>query len=153
MLPADGKIVAAGSSLGESTFTSDFFVVRYNSDDTLDESFGEGGRVTRERVLRITCPTLHRCEKCGLIDKLNVESVRLADLFTSSRRVCYHGLSASRDFPNVDDPGDTKNALRRVEPAGFAPDWWTWSVGAWLRRAASDRCARGHTRRFPTVGV
>ncbi|MEH2042211.1 putative Ig domain-containing protein, partial [Nostoc sp.] len=39
-LQADGKILVAGSS------TNNFAVVRYNSDGTLDTSFGTGGKVT-----------------------------------------------------------------------------------------------------------
>jgi uncharacterized delta-60 repeat protein len=42
-LQADGKIVAAGYSNG---FNEDFAVVRYNSDGTLDSSFGGTGIVT-----------------------------------------------------------------------------------------------------------
>jgi uncharacterized delta-60 repeat protein len=45
-LQADGKIVVVGASLGD--FTLDFFVVRFNSDGTLDEGFGEGGYVTTD---------------------------------------------------------------------------------------------------------
>lgn len=43
-IQADGKIVAAGSSYNGSDY--DFAVVRYNSDGTLDTSFGTGGIVT-----------------------------------------------------------------------------------------------------------
>jgi len=43
-LQPDGKILAAGSSDGTSS--GDFAVVRYNSDGTLDTTFGTGGKVT-----------------------------------------------------------------------------------------------------------
>jgi uncharacterized delta-60 repeat protein len=40
----DGRIVAAGVALGDRG--SDFGLARYDSDGTLDASFGTGGRVT-----------------------------------------------------------------------------------------------------------
>jgi uncharacterized delta-60 repeat protein len=43
-IQADGKIVAAGNSSNNST-DSDFAVVRYNTDGTLDTSFGGTGKV------------------------------------------------------------------------------------------------------------
>ncbi len=49
-IQSDGKILVAGTSnftLGTSSFTSgDFAVVRYNTDGTLDTTFGTGGIVT-----------------------------------------------------------------------------------------------------------
>jgi uncharacterized delta-60 repeat protein len=42
----DGKIVVAGGAFPLFTFLGDFKVVRYNSDGSLDSSFGEGGIVT-----------------------------------------------------------------------------------------------------------
>jgi uncharacterized delta-60 repeat protein len=48
VLQSDGKIVVVGDALGESTFTVDFFVARYNSDGSVDESFGVGGYVTTD---------------------------------------------------------------------------------------------------------
>src|SRR5262249_56341958 len=42
----DGKIVAAGMALGD--LGSDFAVTRYNSDGTLDTSFGINGIVTTD---------------------------------------------------------------------------------------------------------
>ena len=42
----DGKIVVAGSAGIPSNSTDEIAVVRYNSDGTLDQSFGEGGKVT-----------------------------------------------------------------------------------------------------------
>jgi uncharacterized delta-60 repeat protein len=42
-IQADGKIVAAGGAFGN---TDDFAVARYNSDGSLDLSFGIGGKVT-----------------------------------------------------------------------------------------------------------
>jgi len=44
VLLADGKIIAAGS--GGALFSSDFALVRYKSDGSLDTSFGTGGIVT-----------------------------------------------------------------------------------------------------------
>jgi uncharacterized delta-60 repeat protein len=45
-LQPDGKIVTAGIRfVGESAVTGDFVVARYNSDGTLDRTFGSGGRV------------------------------------------------------------------------------------------------------------
>jgi uncharacterized delta-60 repeat protein len=43
-LQPDGKIVAAGTSFGQFTI-SDFALTRYNTDGSLDSSFGTGGRV------------------------------------------------------------------------------------------------------------
>ena len=44
VLQSDGKIVAAGSSYNGSNY--DFAVVRYNTDGSLDTTFGTGGKVT-----------------------------------------------------------------------------------------------------------
>ncbi|MCB9248520.1 MAG: hypothetical protein H6613_08225 [Ignavibacteriales bacterium] len=43
-IQSDGKILVVGSS--ENVSNSDFLVVRYNSDGTLDNSFGSAGKVT-----------------------------------------------------------------------------------------------------------
>ena len=43
----DGKIIAAGKSLSP-THAYDFSLARYNSDGTLDNSFGTGGKVTTD---------------------------------------------------------------------------------------------------------
>lgn len=43
---SDGKIIAAGASGTRGIFyASDFALVRYNADGSLDESFGAGGKV------------------------------------------------------------------------------------------------------------
>src|SRR5262249_9806424 len=44
----DGKLVAAGKSFNNSSSNFDFAVVRYNSNGTLDASFGTGGKATAE---------------------------------------------------------------------------------------------------------
>ena len=44
-IQTDGKIVAAGYSYNGSG-NADFALVRYNTDGTLDTSFGSGGKVT-----------------------------------------------------------------------------------------------------------
>jgi uncharacterized delta-60 repeat protein len=44
----DGKIVVAGLAVGASGIDSDFAIVRYNADGTLDTSFGTGGVVTTD---------------------------------------------------------------------------------------------------------
>ena len=46
VIQGDGKIVVAGYSWTFSSFRSDFALVRYNTDGTLDTSFGTGGQVT-----------------------------------------------------------------------------------------------------------
>jgi uncharacterized delta-60 repeat protein len=46
-LQSDGKLVVAGSALGP-VGPPDFAVARYNSDGSLDASFGSGGRVTTD---------------------------------------------------------------------------------------------------------
>jgi len=43
-LQADGKIVAAGSSYRD-TISTDIALARYNTDGSLDSSFGSGGKV------------------------------------------------------------------------------------------------------------
>jgi uncharacterized delta-60 repeat protein len=46
---ADGRIVAAGTALKSNTILSaDFALVRYNSDGSLDTTFGSGGKVTTD---------------------------------------------------------------------------------------------------------
>src|ERR1051325_1502677 len=48
-LQSDGKIVVAGSAMsGDDRSTSDFAVVRFNLDGTLDSSFGGDGKVTTD---------------------------------------------------------------------------------------------------------
>ena len=44
----DGKIVVAGDAYIDSTTGRDFAIVRFNSDGTLDASFGSGGKVTTD---------------------------------------------------------------------------------------------------------
>jgi uncharacterized delta-60 repeat protein len=47
-LQGDGKIVVAGSVTEPGTADSDFALARYNSNGTLDDTFGSGGKVTTE---------------------------------------------------------------------------------------------------------
>jgi uncharacterized delta-60 repeat protein len=47
VIQGDGKIVAAGGALGFGTF-ADFALARYNTDGSLDTSFGVGGKVTTD---------------------------------------------------------------------------------------------------------
>ena len=43
---ADGKLVVVGQTYKHNDFSGeDFVVTRYNTDGTLDNSFGSGGRV------------------------------------------------------------------------------------------------------------
>lgn len=49
----DGKIVVAGQALGPTSSRSDFMLVRFNSDGTLDEGFGTGGVVFTDHGGRI----------------------------------------------------------------------------------------------------
>jgi len=46
VIQPDGKIVVAGGAFPLFTFLGDFKVVRYNSNGSLDSSFGDGGIVT-----------------------------------------------------------------------------------------------------------
>lgn len=46
VIQPDGKIVVAGGAFPLFTFLGDFKVVRYNTDGSLDDSFGDGGIVT-----------------------------------------------------------------------------------------------------------
>ena len=46
VIQPDGKIVVAGGAFQLFTFTGDFKVVRYNSNGSLDRTFGDGGIVT-----------------------------------------------------------------------------------------------------------
>ncbi len=45
-LQADGKIVVAGTSRSSSDYSDDFALARYNSDGSLDATFGSNGKVT-----------------------------------------------------------------------------------------------------------
>jgi uncharacterized delta-60 repeat protein len=49
-LQSDGKIVAAGSSDSNGVSKTDFALARYNTDGTLDTSFGTGGKVITDFV-------------------------------------------------------------------------------------------------------
>ena len=44
-IQADGKIVAAGKTYDSIDYNDDFALARYNTDGTLDTSFGTGGKV------------------------------------------------------------------------------------------------------------
>jgi uncharacterized delta-60 repeat protein len=47
LIQADGKIIVAGDAQGGTSETGlDFALARYNEDGSLDEDFGEGGKVT-----------------------------------------------------------------------------------------------------------
>src|SRR5438105_14398848 len=46
VIQSDGKIVVAGGAFPLFTFLGDFKVARYNSNGSLDTSFGDGGIVT-----------------------------------------------------------------------------------------------------------
>src|SRR6267142_2270139 len=45
-IQSDGKLVAAGYSFNSTTLANHFALVRYNTDGTLDTTFGTGGIVT-----------------------------------------------------------------------------------------------------------
>ncbi len=45
VLQPDGKILVAGNVYGGTTSRTDFAVVRYNADGSLDQTFGQGGKV------------------------------------------------------------------------------------------------------------
>ena len=45
-IQADGRIVAAGSANGDSPPRGTFALVRYEADGSLDDSFGDGGKLT-----------------------------------------------------------------------------------------------------------
>ncbi len=45
---ADGKIVVAGTASGSGTYNNDFMLARFNSDGSVDPSFGTGGFVSRD---------------------------------------------------------------------------------------------------------
>src|SRR5262249_41566702 len=47
-LQADGKILIAGSAIPKGSSLEDFALVRYNTDGSLDTSFGLGGKVTTD---------------------------------------------------------------------------------------------------------
>lgn len=44
----DGKLIAGGFAIDPKTSESNFALVRYNADGSIDESFGEGGKTTTE---------------------------------------------------------------------------------------------------------
>ena len=48
VLQSDGKIVAAGQVANESLTVVDFALARFNSDGSLDSTFGSGGKVTTD---------------------------------------------------------------------------------------------------------
>jgi len=47
-LQPDGKIVAAGAASNPSAYASDFALARYNTDGSLDPTFGVGGKVVTD---------------------------------------------------------------------------------------------------------
>ena len=48
LIQSDGKIVAAGFTTIPDRFTRDFAIARYDSDGSLDPTFGSGGKVTSD---------------------------------------------------------------------------------------------------------
>jgi uncharacterized delta-60 repeat protein len=48
VVQSDGKIVAAGDSINGITNEADFAIARYNTDGSLDTTFGTGGKVTTQ---------------------------------------------------------------------------------------------------------
>jgi uncharacterized delta-60 repeat protein len=48
LIQSDGKIVAGGFTSITDRFTQDFAIARYNSDGSLDPTFGSGGKVTTD---------------------------------------------------------------------------------------------------------
>ena len=58
VVQADGKIIVVGTTNGFASSTYDFAVARYNSDGSLDSTFGAGGKVTTD--LSGTSDSAHR---------------------------------------------------------------------------------------------
>jgi uncharacterized delta-60 repeat protein len=54
----DGKILLAGSSYNTGVNNDDFTLVRYNTDGTLDSSFGSSGKVTTNTAYRDSAKTI-----------------------------------------------------------------------------------------------
>ncbi len=48
IIQPDGKIIVVGYSVSLASFSDDFALVRYNSDGTIDQSFGNSGKVTTD---------------------------------------------------------------------------------------------------------
>jgi len=89
---SDGKIALAGSFFGSSSW--DFAVVRYNSNGTLDSSFGTGGTLTTD------------------IDSNSDDQIS-AILIESDGKILLGGAS------DADDPGNTYDfALKRILATG-----------------------------------
>ena len=60
-IQADGKLVVVGTTYRDNDFSNeDFAVARYNSDGTLDKTFGAGGKVQVSKRPASSCSlTLH----------------------------------------------------------------------------------------------
>ena len=93
VVQADGKLVAAGTSF--NGFDNDFALVRYNSDGTLDATFGTGGTVT------------------GIFDEGTYEEGKVA-LKPGDRLVLYtDGITEARSV--VGDEFDDTGLLRTLD--------------------------------------
>jgi uncharacterized delta-60 repeat protein len=57
-LQADGKLVVAGVTSPRNTRNEDLVLVRYNSDGSLDGTFGTGGKVTQHFATQVASPAL-----------------------------------------------------------------------------------------------
>ncbi len=94
-IDAQGRIVVAGDAIGTAAGDTDFVVARYNSDGTLDTSFGIGGQVTTD------FPNINSTDSA-----LNV-------VLDAEGRILLVGTSSAGD-----DTGEAYTALARYNPNG-----------------------------------
>ena len=122
-LQADGKIIAAGTNYRDFSSNSDFGVARYNSNGTLDTSFGTSGLVSTEFNGMLDAASSVLIQSDGKI--VAVGSASSSATFYDFALVRY--LSNGQIDTNIRD--------RRKSPHRF---WWG-QFGHCLRWCASTR--------------
>jgi len=113
---ADGKIVVAGgSNLNGTNFNSRFALARYNSDGTLDTSFGTGGKVTTDF-------SLHQDFATGVAIQADGKIVA-AGLANNHSNFGRFALARYNSNGTLDTSFGTGGKVETAFPGGFNGGW------------------------------
>jgi uncharacterized delta-60 repeat protein len=85
VLQPDGNIVAVGPTGSGSTPTTDFALLRYNPDGSLDPGFGSGGRVTTDFAGDVDIPSAVALQPDGRIVAAGLTETATGDDFALAR--------------------------------------------------------------------
>jgi len=113
ILQADGKITAVGTS-GSFPLSSSFALVRFNSDGSLDTSFGTGGKVTTNVASESSSVTRAVLQPDGKILAVGEGSVNQTFGFAVARYLTDSTAQRSKEF---DFDGDGKADISVFRPS------------------------------------